>query len=117
MTRVVGFGAGGHAKVIIEILRLRDFEIVGLLDPKEALWGTEVIGVPVLCDDSMLTGVKSKGVAHAFIGVGSVGDSQHRIQLYDKIVAAGFEVVTAIHPAAVVSDSAVIGAGTTVMAG
>src|SRR4030095_10896227 len=98
----------------IEILRLRDFEIVGLLDPKEALWGTEVLGVPVLGDDSQLTELKSKGVEHAFIGVGSVGDSTHRSQLYDRVLAAGLQVVAAIHPAAVVSASATIGEGTVV---
>ena len=33
MIRVVGFGAGGHAKVVIEILQSKS-EIVGLLDAR-----------------------------------------------------------------------------------
>ena len=35
MIPVVGFGAGGHATVVIEILRsMREYEIVGLLDTR-----------------------------------------------------------------------------------
>lgn len=55
MIHVIGLGAGGHAKVVIEILRLMgNCECVGLLDPKRALWGTKVLNVPVLGDDSLL---------------------------------------------------------------
>ena len=39
MKRVVGLGAGGHSKVVIEILqRMGGYELVGLLDPKKELW-------------------------------------------------------------------------------
>jgi len=38
--RVVGFGAGGHASVVVEALYQRaDVELVALLDRNEALWG------------------------------------------------------------------------------
>lgn len=115
MIRVVGFGAGGHAKVVIEILQSK-FEIVGLLDARLAP-GTRVLGVEVLGDDSMMAELKERGIEHAFIAVGTVGDTQPRRELYQKVISAGFQIVPVIHAAAIVSSSAQIGVGPTIMAG
>ena len=79
MTPVVGFGAGGHARVVIEILRsTREYEIIGLLETRKELWGTRVLEVKVLGDDSLMSELKSRGIEHAFIGVGTVGDAGPR---------------------------------------
>lgn len=118
LTRVVGIGAGGHAKVVLEILRLiGSFELVGLLDRDRDLWNTQVLGVPVLGDDDILSELKQQGVNHAFLGVGSIGNWQPRKRLYDELLKRGFQIVPAIHPHAVISPSAAIGTGPTVMAG
>jgi sugar O-acyltransferase (sialic acid O-acetyltransferase NeuD family) len=118
MIPVVGFGAGGHAKVVIEILRsMQDYEIVGLLETQQRLWGTKVLGVEVLGDDALMGELKARGINHAFIGVGTVGDAQPRRQLYEKVSGFGFQIVPAIHAAATVSSSARIGDGPTIMAG
>ena len=118
MMRVVGIGAGGHAKVVIDILRLMGgYEIVGLLDADKELWGTDVLGVRVMGDDSRLPQLYEQGVRDAFIGVGTVGDTQPRMRLYETARKQGFQIVRAIHPRAVVAPSAKIGEGLTVMAG
>ena len=118
MRRIVGLGAGGHAKVVIDILR-HDPEniLVGLLDPKAALHGTDVEGVRVLGGDDMLASLRADGVTHAFIGLGCVGDARPRARLYDAALAAGFEPIAAIHRAAVVASSARVGRGVSIMAG
>ncbi len=118
MISVVGFGAGGHAKVVIEILRsMQEYEIAGLLDTRKELWGTIVLGVKVLGDDSMMAELKQRGIDHAFIGVGTVGDAEARRLLYEKVSGFGFKIVPAIHVAASVSSTAKIGDGPTIMAG
>jgi UDP-perosamine 4-acetyltransferase len=118
MVKVVGLGAGGHAKVVIEILQLgMGCEVIGLLDPKSSLWNTEVLGVPVLGNDSLLSDLRNRGVYCAFIGLGTVGDMEPRRQLYEGARQLGFEVAQAIHPQAWVSRSAQIGQGPTIMAG
>lgn len=117
MKRVVGVGAGGHAKVVLEILRLLDgYELVGLLDPRQELRGTEVLGVPVLGDDSLLPDLYGQGIRHAFIGLGTAGDTEPRQRLYQRVRTAGFQLVDAIHPQATIAMSAEIGHGPTVMA-
>lgn len=118
MNKVIGLGAGGHAKVVIETLRLvGNFELAGLIDPKRELWNTEVLGVRVLGDDDLLPELYSQGIHHAFIGLGSVGNSQPRRNLYEKACQQGFQIAPAIHPQAIVSRSAEIGDGPTIMAG
>jgi sugar O-acyltransferase (sialic acid O-acetyltransferase NeuD family) len=115
---VIGLGAGGHAKVMIEILRAAGgFHIVGLLDSNLKAKGEAVLGVTILGDDSVLPDFVMNGVAHFFLGVGSVGDSTIRRRIYEMAVAQGMQAVRAIHPWSVVSSSAEFGAGITVMAG
>jgi UDP-perosamine 4-acetyltransferase len=116
--RVIGIGAGGHAKVVIEVLQLcPHIEVAGLLDPRSELRGATVLGVPVLGDDSMLPAMRDRGIRHAFIGVGGVRDTGPRRRVYETVLAAGFEVVAAVHPRATISASARIGRGVTIMAG
>jgi UDP-perosamine 4-acetyltransferase len=118
MTRVVGLGAGGHAKVVIEILQLvGGYEFEGLLDPQKELHGSKVGGVLVLGDDSLLSELHSRGVRDAFIGLGTVGDTRLREQLFNKARSSGFQIVSSVHPAANLSKSAKVGHGVTVMAG
>ena len=115
--KVVGIGSGGHAKVLIDALRCRgEVEIVGLTDAKPERWSTNVLGVPVLGDDSILESLRDEGVEGAFVAVGSVGDASVRRQLYARAVRAGFTMIRVIHPAAVIAASATIGPGSMLLA-
>jgi UDP-perosamine 4-acetyltransferase len=118
MNEVVGIGAGGHAKVLIDALRLQGgFTIVGLTDANPALWGTHVLDIPVLGGDDLLPSLRDRGVEHFFIGVGSVADCAARRSLYDRMVRMGFGPVSVFHPAAVIAASAALGPGAMVLAG
>lgn len=118
MEKVVGLGAGGHAKVVIEALRLSGgHDVVGLLDLKPELWDTEVLGVPVLGGDGLLAELNAQGVGLAFVGVGGVGDTAPRRRLYELALDHGFQIIRAIHPRSVLSPSAQLGEGPTVLAG
>jgi UDP-perosamine 4-acetyltransferase len=116
--RVVGIGAGGHAKVVIDILRhYSDIEMVGLTDANPEMRGREVLGCPILGGDDAWPELLAGGVRHAFIGVGSVGHIAVRRRIYEDARAAGFDIVTAIHPTAIIASTAMIGPGATIMAG
>ncbi len=117
MTKIVGIGAGGHASVVIDILhKMGGHEIVGLVDANSQLWQTNVMGIPVLGDDSCLDELLTQGVTHAFIGVGSSDDMRQHTAVYDKACEAGFNIIDAVHPSAVIADSARTGNATTIMA-
>jgi sugar O-acyltransferase (sialic acid O-acetyltransferase NeuD family) len=81
------------------------------------LWQTELLGIKVLGDDRLLPELKSSGIDHAFIGVGTIGDTTVRRELYERVVGCGFQIASAVDRAAHVSPSAHIGTGVTLMAG
>lgn len=116
--KIIGLGAGGHAKVIIEILQMKsEFEIKGLLDPNPELIGKKILGIPVLGSDDLLNSIKKEGVSHFFIGVGSIKNTAPRKRLFETALKEGLMPANAIHPQSIISGSAEIGAGITVMAG
>lgn len=116
--KIVGFGAGGHAKVVIEILRaMGDFEPAGLLDAGQRTRGLRVLGVPVWGGDDQLHDLVVRGFKYFFVGLGSIGDASSRRAVYERALAAGLQPVKAVHPHAVVSASATLGPGVTIMAG
>ena len=118
MEKVIGIGAGGHSKVVIDILRLSNsYEVFALLDIQREFWGTDVLGVPVVGDDSRLGALWEEGLRYAFIGVGHIGNALSRRRAFDTAKAQGFQVVRAVHPISVIASSVDIGEGPTVMAG
>jgi UDP-perosamine 4-acetyltransferase len=117
VVQVVGLGAGGHCAVMIEALRAAGgYEIVGLTDPRQELWGTTLVGVLVLGGDDQLAHQYHQAVSHAFIGLGGVSDTAPRRRLFELARTQGFELVTVVHPSAVLSPSARLGRGATMLA-
>lgn len=113
--KIVGIGAGGHAKVLIDIVRQTPgLELVGLLDADPDKFGTDVLGYPVLGGESFLADLK---VDAAFIGIGGVPSNRVRRRVFERVRAAGLPIVSLVHPTAVVAASARLGEGTMIMAG
>lgn len=110
--QVVIIGAGGHAKVVIDILKSDPtVRIVGCTARQS---GAEVMGIPIVGDDSKLEKLYEQGVAHAFV---AIGDNRLRRLLGHKAETIGFRLINAVSPFACISDSAVIGTGVAVMPG
>jgi UDP-perosamine 4-acetyltransferase len=104
---VIIVGAGGHGRVVLDILRTAGLHrVVGFLDANPDLHGTEVAGLPVLGHLNMLPKLKAKGIGGAMV---AIGDNRVRQSYAQKLAAAGLELVQAIHPSAVISSTAQIG--------
>ena len=114
--RCVIFGAGGHARVLLDlILEAGAAEPWALLDPDRARWGEEVYGVRVVGGDECLPHLAADGVSHFVVGVGSVGRGSARKRLYEIGTACGLAPLTLIHPTAVRSSRATLGSGAQVL--
>lgn len=112
MTDIIIYGAGGHAKVIIDIIEQSGrHSIAGLVDDTGSV--RELMGYPVA---STIGCYLDRGIAS---GVVAIGDNWLRCQVAQKILAAccGFQFVTAVHPSARLARGVEVGAGTVVMAG
>ncbi len=111
-------GGGGHAAALVQGLRLNAPELMlSILDPSEALWNTEVLGVPVVGPDSQLQGLYDRGARFFAVGVGSVGDNEPRRALFEFGCKHGLAPLTVMYPSAIVMPSAVLGRGCQLMAG
>jgi acetyltransferase-like isoleucine patch superfamily enzyme len=118
MTDVVGLGSGGHARVVVEILRLvGGYSVKGVLDPARPKGSRDDSGLVVLGDDASLPALVAEGLRAVFIGVGGARSTDIRQKLFEFARAAGCDVVKAIHPHAVISPSAAIGDNVTINTG
>lgn len=103
------YGAGGHALVIKDLLRNNDIEISNVFDdnPKYSHkgWG------------NVFEGLKREGTPFPHQGapfIIAIGDNKQRAKIADDLKSC---FSTAVHPTAIVSESAILREGTVVFAG
>lgn len=114
---IVGLGAGTHATSVLEAIRSSGgFRVAALVDDDPGRNGETLLGFPISPADE-LERLRAEGVAYAFAGVGGIGDSSGRRRVFERLLAAGFELPPILHAAAVVSPWARLGRGTQVLAG
>lgn len=112
MANIIIYGAGGHAKVIIDIVQQAAIhKIIGLVDDTGSV--NNLMGYPVVGDMKIYldNGVKA--------GLVAIGDNWQRGRVVKKItdIYRDFEFVTAIHPSVNKARDVSIGAGAVVMSG
>ena len=113
--RVFVYGAGGHGKVVADILMSTgDTELAGFADDREELWGTKILGLPVVGNGEWLRREAASSRVAVALGV---GEGSSRQLIMERCSQSGMEILTLVHPAATVARSAQLGPGTVVMAG
>jgi UDP-perosamine 4-acetyltransferase len=108
-------GAGGHGKVVLDILRSGDhYRPVGFVDADPKLTGTTVCGVPVFGAIHLL----NRLIAQHRIGAAiiAIGDNRARSSYARAVDDARIPLINAIHKSAVVSPTARLGRNVVVAA-
>ncbi len=117
MEKVIGIGAGGFSKVLLDVLRHnKAIQIIGFLDADSSRWGADFHGYPIIGGDERISTLVSEGIYNAFIGVGSVGRTQLRARLYQQLKSAGLTIIPIIHPSVIIAQDTYIGDGPLIMA-
>lgn len=109
---IVVVGAGGHAKVCIELLRAMGEQVAWCVG--EAGSPPQCLGVPVRVGDEHLALLRQQGFNRIFVAIGS---NRVRQKLGVLVLELGYRLVNAISPRAVVSPTARLGQGIAIMAG
>lgn len=112
---VIIIGAGGHAKVLFDSLRLLGVEILGMFDKCPTPVGMAG-NLPIIGDDSAISAYSSDAV-ELVNGLGSVGDTALRAGIYYKFKKLGYSFRQVIHPTAIIASDCILGEGVQVMAG
>ena len=108
---IVIFGAGGHGKACLDLLRaLGRYRVVGFVDEGRPA-GEQVMGLPVLGGADVLGGLHAQGVRLAVNAVGGISSLSVRVRVFRLLAEAGFAFPAIVHPSAVVEPSAALAPG------
>lgn len=112
MNKCVILGAGGHARVLIDVmLEAERYDIACVLDSDSGLWGKEIYGIPITGGDELLAGMMAKGISHFVVAVGSIKDNEPRARLYRLAIDRGLAPLTITAVTATVSKNAILKPG------
>lgn len=110
--RLLVVGAGGHAKVVIEVARAAGWTPIAAVDPHRK---GDVLGVPVQGTDDDIAALWASGTIDSVVI--AIGDNRLRQTLATRARALGCQTASLVHPAAQLSPTARTGEGVVVMAG
>ncbi|OPJ55318.1 acetyltransferase [Alkalithermobacter paradoxus] len=109
--KLIIIGASGHGKVIADIaIKMNKWQSIAFLDDDEAIktsMGLEVIG-------KTADAFTYKDEADFFV---AIGNNATREKVQERLIEEELNVVSLIHPSAVIGIGVEIGIGTVVMAG
>lgn len=116
MNKMVIWGASGHAKVVADIIRIRNtYQLVGFIDNiNPQRHNTAFCGSYILGGEEQLNQLLEQGVNNLIFGF---GDCDARLRLAHLVKSKGFQLATAIHPHSTIASDVIVGAGTVIAAG
>ncbi len=113
--RCVIVGAGGHGRVVLDILLAAGiYDVVGFLDSNRAIHGRRMDGQPILGDLARLEALAAEGPLGAVV---AIGDNGVRRSFAEQIEAKGVELLNAIHPSANLARNVTLGRNLVIAAG
>jgi len=119
---VVIHGAGGHARVLIEVLRLYQAQVLGLVDDDPAKVGSQYPAtggyppLPIHHRDHWQT-AQAPATILLVNAIGSARQPTTRAAVYHDWRQRGYTFATLVHPSAVLAANVTLAAGVQVMAG
>jgi acetyltransferase EpsM len=110
--QILVWGAGGHAKVVADLLRSNGFHVAGFIDDHNPARSGE-----------MFCGAKVSARTDSFVRAGvrdiiiAIGDNRVREQKAKLAQTQGFKLASVVHPYSAMASDVKLGVGTVVMAG
>ena len=99
MKSIYIYGASGHGLVVADIAKACGYEDIIFIDDG---------------DNKYPTFEDIKNTKHIPIAFG-IGTNTTRKKLFEKVSASGFEIVSLVHPSAIISSNVIVDIGTVVM--
>ena len=110
MTKLILIGAGGHSKVIQDIVaENKHLKLYAILD--DSLNDTVEIDGVIYSSTRLLDSLRKEDYKYCI----AIGSNHIRKKLFEKLCIPMKQYITLIHPSAVISKTAKIGHGTVVM--
>lgn len=113
MNNAVIVGAGGHARVVISLLRECGQVPVAILDAEEPEAGELIMGVPVLSAKTSLLEFSVNKQIDFYI---AIGDNDARLSWWKQLTSQGLSCPNLISPSAKIDIAASLGSGNVICA-
>jgi len=116
MDKIIVIGGGGHAKVVISILKkLNKYSIVGYTDfeNKGNILGARYLGT----DDILEKYFQNEKILYAALGIGQIKSSGLRRSIVKKLKDIGYKLPAIVSPQSIINEEVEMGLGTVVMDG
>lgn len=110
-------GAGGHAKVIIDIISITNEYQIEAIIGQESEEKESFYGYPVYKGDQYLEEFRERGIKKVAIGVGGYRDNNKRIHLFHQLQDMDFDIINIIHPSTIISKTTQMGLGIVIYPG
>ena len=107
---VILLGAGGHAKVLLDMLFEQNAEVIGVSVPEPDQKGKDFFGVPIIGNDDDVKNFDCNEI-ELVNGIGSICSTALRKDIYEKFTKLGYRFRNVIHTSAVVSYNSTITQG------
>ncbi|MBQ9480388.1 MAG: acetyltransferase [Selenomonadaceae bacterium] len=111
---IIMLGAGGHAKVLLDILIDAGANVLGILDRDPDV--APIFDIPIIGTDDDISRYAPAEI-DLINGLGSVGVVGVRFKIYQKFKALGYNFRRVTHPQAIISARSILGEGVQIMAG
>lgn len=106
------FGGGGHARVLLDSLQQTALSCtMVIVDPDRSLWSRDLMGIPVVGDESLLQELVGRGAEHFIVGIGATGNNEPRRRLFHLGLSYHLHPLAVIDPRAICSRWATLGDG------
>ena len=99
MDKIYIYGGSGHGLVVADMARVCGYKNIIHIDDGENEYAS-------------FEDIKNK--KHIPIALG-IGDNRTRHFLFEKVIKSGFQVISLVHPSAIISASVTIGTGSVIM--
>ena len=109
---------GGHARVLLSLLRLQKRQVLAILDDNPSLHGN-TIGLDTIPITGAVDSITQYSTDQVELvnAIGSTHLPTDRQDIYIKLSTMGYHFATLIHPSAVIAPGATIHSGAQIMAG
>lgn len=113
MRTIIVIGAGGHARVVVDVAKSAGFEVCGIIDINYLRQKESIINSPVIGGMNTLKDYDPESIGVAI----ALGKSELRSEYFIKIQNSKFKIISIISPTAIISKYVKMGKGVFVNAG
>ena len=115
-TPVIILGAGGHARVLLDTLRLLSIEVLGATIEDAENVHDKLPDIPILGQDTTVFSYSPDSVK-LVIGFGTIRVNPRRADLFDYFKSKGYSFASVIHPSVILARDVALSEGLQIMAG